>query len=542
MKKIIIISFLLQIVFSVYCYSQFNGYYGKINKKPAYDGQGTILALGEQNDDGYDDFVICSGNYSFNIPYVFSFYRGGPVIDTLPYFEFTLPFTTYMGIGTILTTDINNDGYNDLLVSMVPNGGAARILVYYCGTILDSIPDQIMNLPDGASYNYGFTTTLIKDFDGDGNEELACYDPFTRYSGDQHWGTIYFHKIHEGIIDTIPFKIIEGNPDTKKAINKIESIDLNKDGYQDLVIWGINYINISFGEFDSFFINIYLGNADWDITTYSQEIIARTSEELDNLMAYVFLPDITINGKTDLITSFNGNPNYHKAALLNGGFPIDTTIRITLNTSNKSKTNEVAENLDANGDGVPDLLVKMFGLGTHDTYLWLGSSNFQQYPTKKWIAVEGYEGAKSGNIGDVNGDGADDIYIGQTDNNNTINYPGKVQIFLGDTSVHVPITSINDDAEEKPAKYELLNAYPNPFNPETVISYQLLVNSFVTLKVYDLLGKEVAELVNDEQRPGKYKVNFSGKNLASGVYIVQYSYIQGDGLNVIKSLKIELVK
>lgn len=71
---------------------------------------------------------------------------------------------------------------------------------------------------------------------------------------------------------------------------------------------------------------------------------------------------------------------------------------------------------------------------------------------------------------------------------------------------------------------KLFNNYPNPFNPVTVISYQLSVFSHITLKVYDVLGNEVATLVNENQNPGNYQVKFSagssvnGRNLASGVY------------------------
>ncbi|MFA6025666.1 MAG: T9SS type A sorting domain-containing protein, partial [Ignavibacteriaceae bacterium] len=58
----------------------------------------------------------------------------------------------------------------------------------------------------------------------------------------------------------------------------------------------------------------------------------------------------------------------------------------------------------------------------------------------------------------------------------------------------------------------------NPFNPSTVISWQLAVGSNVTLKVYDVLGKEVATLVNNELQAGTYSVNFNASNLSSGIY------------------------
>jgi photosystem II stability/assembly factor-like uncharacterized protein len=66
--------------------------------------------------------------------------------------------------------------------------------------------------------------------------------------------------------------------------------------------------------------------------------------------------------------------------------------------------------------------------------------------------------------------------------------------------------------------FRLYQNYPNPFNPVTVISYQLVVNSYASLKVYDVLGKEVITLVNEQQKPGKYQVEWDGTNYSSGVY------------------------
>lgn len=65
--------------------------------------------------------------------------------------------------------------------------------------------------------------------------------------------------------------------------------------------------------------------------------------------------------------------------------------------------------------------------------------------------------------------------------------------------------------------------YPNPFNPTTTINYSLPQNSFVALKVYDILGEEIAVLVNGEKPAGNYSVDFDGGNLASGTYIYKLS-------------------
>ena len=71
---------------------------------------------------------------------------------------------------------------------------------------------------------------------------------------------------------------------------------------------------------------------------------------------------------------------------------------------------------------------------------------------------------------------------------------------------------------EEPREYSLLQNYPNPFNPTTTISYSILENGLVTLKVFDILGREVAELVNDLKQAGSYSVIFNATNLPSGIY------------------------
>ncbi len=72
-----------------------------------------------------------------------------------------------------------------------------------------------------------------------------------------------------------------------------------------------------------------------------------------------------------------------------------------------------------------------------------------------------------------------------------------------------------------PSEFSLSQNYPNPFNPATTISYIIPVRSFVTLKVYDVLGNEVSAIVNEQKSAGKYEINFDASNLQSGVYLYQ---------------------
>ena len=82
-----------------------------------------------------------------------------------------------------------------------------------------------------------------------------------------------------------------------------------------------------------------------------------------------------------------------------------------------------------------------------------------------------------------------------------------------------------------PFEFKLSQNYPNPFNPETKIEYSVPKSAFVTLKVYNLLGQEVATLFSGNQKTGNYEATFNGANLASGVYMYR---LQSDNVTITK--------
>jgi len=93
-----------------------------------------------------------------------------------------------------------------------------------------------------------------------------------------------------------------------------------------------------------------------------------------------------------------------------------------------------------------------------------------------------------------------------------------------------------------PSKFELSQNYPNPFNPSTTIKYYTPKNSFVTLKIYDMLGREIATLVNEQITPGYHEVNWNGHDskgeaVSSGVYIYRLTagnFTQTKKMNLLK--------
>ncbi|MDQ3021165.1 MAG: T9SS type A sorting domain-containing protein [Bacteroidota bacterium] len=100
------------------------------------------------------------------------------------------------------------------------------------------------------------------------------------------------------------------------------------------------------------------------------------------------------------------------------------------------------------------------------------------------------------------------------------------------------IDNVNYESNSIPDKIELSQNYPNPFNPTTTIKYQITNHNFVELKVYNILGNEVAALVNEKQKAGIYSVEFDAGNYSSGVYlyklIVGNSYIETKSMLLLK--------
>jgi photosystem II stability/assembly factor-like uncharacterized protein len=81
------------------------------------------------------------------------------------------------------------------------------------------------------------------------------------------------------------------------------------------------------------------------------------------------------------------------------------------------------------------------------------------------------------------------------------------------------VVDVQYEQDNIPSDYNLSQNFPNPFNPATTIKYQIPQNGFVTLKAYNILGKEIVTIVNEYRTTGKYEVNWNAANLPSGVYI-----------------------
>ena len=143
------------------------------------------------------------------------------------------------------------------------------------------------------------------------------------------------------------------------------------------------------------------------------------------------------------------------------------------------------------------------------------------------ITVSGTSSSVAGELVDQNGTVVD---VNNSTSNNpfTLTAPSEGTFLVNagykdpdrewdSVSVVITTTGIGGTVEPIPT-YKLYSNYPNPFNPSTKIKYLVAEKTFVSLKIYDVAGSEVASIVNQEQAAGEYEIDFTAANLTSGVY------------------------
>ena len=147
-------------------------------------------------------------------------------------------------------------------------------------------------------------------------------------------------------------------------------------------------------------------------------------------------------------------------------------------------------------------------------------------------SVIGGGGEKSSNESFILTGTVGESFIGGSVNASNQNFAGFWYVYYNDV-----ITSVEDQQEIIPTVFKLEQNYPNPFNPSTIIKFAVPEKSNVLIKIYDILGGEVATLVNEELDAGWYEKSFNASALASGVYI----YRMNAG-NFISTKKMLMVK
>jgi hypothetical protein len=165
---------------------------------------------------------------------------------------------------------------------------------------------------------------------------------------------------------------------------------------------------------------------------------------------------------------------------------------------------------------------------------WMTATELNNYGFQ--IERRNFESTEWVNVGFVNGNGSttETQFYSFSDKSASVGkyfYRLKQLDFSGtyeySSEIEATILEVLND-------FNLTQNYPNPFNPSTRISFSIPQNSFVTLKVFDVLGNEIETLVNRDLEAGSYELEFIGKNLTSGVYF--YNITAGDFSKTMKMI------
>jgi hypothetical protein len=307
--------------------------------------------------------------------------------------------------------------------------------------------------------------------------------------------------------------------------------DLDDDGDTDVVVTGSYGSKVAWYEnnlpdtnWSKHIIDYNLGNATncevGDIDGDGDLDVAATGTSAHDLVWYENnLPDInwtkiTINGNLGgawgvCIADIDGDDTLDVLAT---GFYADNVVWYKSEDAGQTWNEYIiypdyfdgarnAYDADIDGDGDPDVVVTAYHA---DKVVW-----FENHLPDDWewhTIDESLDGANDLCTADVDGDGKLDVIA-----------TGRIAYDLI-WYENVIIDNVEPLSDILPASYDLLQNYPNPFNPTTKINYQIPELSFVTIKVFDVLGNEIETLVNEEKPTGTYEITWYAGSLPSGIY------------------------
>ncbi len=475
-------------------------------------------AVGDINGDGKPDIVV--GNFSSSSMSVF-INTTTPGAST-PTFSVKFDFTTGTSPFGVAIADFNGDGKKDVAVE---NRGSNTVSVFLNTTTPGAATPTFTSRTDFTTGSQP-RTIAIADFNGDGKPDIVV--PNSDIFSGGNTISVFLNTTTPGA--ATPTFTARTNFATAVQPQSVSVGDFNGDGKQDIVVG-----NYSTGSV-SVFLNTTTPGASTPSFTAKTDFTTGTNPISTNIC------DVNGDGLQDLVVGYGVNT--FTSIYLNTTTPGASTPTFSARTDFTAGTgpNDV-KIVDLNGDGRPDLASANFStnnisvlLNTAVLPLPVELASFTSSVNSNNVTLNWSTTQEQNNKGfeiERNSFGTGWKKIGYVEGHGTINTPQNYifkdnSLTTGRYSYRLKQIDYNGNFEYfelsnevaigVPSKYLLAQNYPNPFNPSSIINYQLEINSFVSLKVYDLAGKEVANLVNEVKDAGYYSVTFDAKNLSSGTY------------------------
>jgi hypothetical protein len=497
---------------------------------PAYRnpaGQNTVdIMLGDVDNDGRID-ILTADSYSMQITMHRNF---GQTTFPLPH----LYDTGSSFAASVDAADIDGDGDLDVVTS-----ASGRTATGVTVKVQKNLGNGVFGSAISYSIRGGGVQAKFRELNGDNRPDLLFATAINSPPYDFHYA------INNG----------DGTfgPVQTKAINScgwydIDAFDLDNDGDEDVLIteW-LGCPNIPFSSM-RLFICLNSGNA-----TFANPLIKVIGPGVSPIAGADFNGD----GKIDIATATAGAIMNISTGIGNGDFndPVQYSIG-----DQGGATDMVIE--DFNRDGHLDIASSNFWESTTMSILFgNGNGTFQPALILPSAYSPDLLNVSGITAGDVDSDGDKDIMVGNnasncislyTNDNGTFRYSMRIggysgvfspffADFTGDgkgdfvavgmlppsgigstlmfiRGLNPGPTSVFHYESEIPVGFRLEQNYPNPFNPITTVRFQIPRSGFVSLKVFDVIGREVATLVNEEKSPGSYSVRWDATNVGSGMY------------------------
>jgi hypothetical protein len=468
----------------------------------------SVIYMGDQNDDGCDDFIICRMNMRDNNGgYAYFFYGGNPVPDTSAFrIEIYHPLL-------ITSCDLNRDGYRDIVNI---EGGfpqeVYRYNIFYGGPDLDSVPDMQITLPDSTVAVYFQGRSWPIDFDGDNWEELV----YTTHSSRK----IYFIRNYD---ENQPLESYHIPPvgNMLYSTTGLFSSDLDGDGKSDITTLSSDFSGLKL-------LRFYYGNSSFDFSEYYEF----SSDTVFHPEEYFLLNDMNGDGKGEIMV-------YLPPSTVSGGYgisfgskPPNITPELRINAG--GLPGRGLSPGDVNGDGYGDLLQYVPYVRNA---LYLGGSTitgqgaqqyFSQFPDNSMDF--------NGRVGDINGDGLADICVGEVASGATLSH---IYIYSG---TRTPVSVKEEKQETGEEKTLIVTVSPNPTNGQISVQYILPDSGVLRLEIYDILGQRIYnESSQKEKGTQTEQINLGNHAVSSGTYIVNLS-LDASEKTLTKSVKVQLIK
>ena len=452
------------------------------------DMYSVVDAVGDVNGDGFDDFIVggSSGEYV-------KLYFGGSPFDTLDCIRFVQGTWRRVNVSGCGKGDLNGDGYNDFVINTAYFVDDYRVEIYYGGKDKKNYDTPDLTITNNGWY-YGFGgRSIIGDLNGDGYDDLVISAPNDDY--DAH-GRVYIYFGGKDM-DTECDVFLEGKEPFDMFGKSVSIVgDVNNDGYDDLLVGAPQFL----AEDKPGKAYLFFGGEEIGFDN-SVEFVGTDSINASYGTSVSGLGDINNDGFKDFGIAAQDYVN-----IILGDNNIDSTN--FFNTYTNNEISFIGGLSDFNKDSYSDYVIVR-----KDINIYNGASIPDTIPDIDFD----FWASPVCNIGDINGDDKDEIAFGI---GGGWDPSGRVEIYA--------YGKIND-AEESfintiPTNYIINQNYPNPFNPTTTISYTLPETGAVQIKIYDLLGREVTKLVDEQKSAGKYTIQWNGSNYASGIYFYSVTF------------------